>query len=114
VDANAEADADADSEEYYDDEDLPPLAPILLHLPNGSTRALFTPAEEEEGADAPALPVYLAGRDELAESPMTALLAELRREMAAEGVELAAEFVLTEKMMDLKMGEVSSGTMREN
>jgi len=93
--------------EYYDEE-LPPLAPTLLHLPGDhGTRALFNPAEEEEGADAPALPVYLAGKDELAEESLTALLAALREEMAAEGVSLQGEFVLVEKMMDLKMGEVS-------
>lgn len=92
-------------EEYYDEE-LPPLAPILIHVPGLGSRALFSPVEEDE-ADAPALPVYLAGRDELAEEGLNVILAALREELEKEGVAPAAEFVLVEKMMDLHMGEVS-------
>lgn len=104
-----------DEQEYYDDEPLTPenLPSIILHLPErplppsvSPARALFASVESDPGQ----IPVWLKNRQlELAEASLADVWGAIRAECAKEGLIQSAGdgLVITEKLMDLKMFEVS-------
>ena len=89
--------------EYEDEEEYPyptaaSLPPILIHLPDG-IRSLFTPHEKI---------AWLKGKEgDFAEASLADVWTGIRAEMAREGLVKSGELVVTEKQMELKMGEVS-------
>lgn len=104
-----------DEQDYYDDEPLTPenLPSIILHLPErplppsvSPARALFASVESDPGQ----IPVWLKNRQlELAEASLADVWGAIRAECAKEGLIQSAGdgLVITEKLMDLKMFEVS-------
>ncbi|CAK9787286.1 unnamed protein product [Cutaneotrichosporon oleaginosum] len=96
--------ADATQPEPELEPELEPLAPILLHT-NGGTRALFSAPEYDEGGEQVDVPVLLAGREDLADEGLNVLWEHVRRELAQDGVTVHGEMVVTEKLMELRMGE---------
>ena len=111
---------DANAEEYYDGEtgehdhadddmddyplDIHSLPAIVINLPSLDTRALFSPSPNDEAA-----PVWLPGRVEaLGEASLAKVWAAVKAELGKESPEQSGEMIITEKQMELKMGEVSS------
>lgn len=118
-----EDDAEYDGEQdYYDDEPLTPenLPSIILHLPASAlpaslspARALFASVESDPGQ----IPVWLKNRQlELAEASLADVWGAIRAECAKEGLINSAGdgMVITEKLMDLKMSEVSMPDLFSN
>ena len=100
-------------EEYYEDGeggeallDIHSIPPIILHLPSLGARSLFLPLQDD--GQQPELPVWLKDRqEELGEASLADVWVALRAEIAREGLAKSGEMIVTEKQMDLKMGEVS-------
>jgi hypothetical protein len=92
-------------EEEYDLITSSNLPPILLNVPN-ARRALFNPFSLEDGT---APPVWFAERiEELCEGSLTDMWAAIRVQLDEEGMGNGEdEMVVVEKLMDLKMGDVS-------
>jgi hypothetical protein len=117
-----EGDYHGDSDfEHYDEEiqfdeeemehyptDAHSLTPFILHLPDLGARSLFNPLP-----DGAKLPVWLDTRlEELGEGTLSDVWMEIRNEMAKEGLAQGGEMIITEKQMDLKMGEDANRTGR--
>lgn len=104
---HAEGDHDDEDEEEGEEYDLitpQTLPPIILNLPNTRV-ALFNPPTSEDGI---AIPVWFAERlEELCEGTLTQLWAAIRAKLDEEGQGNDDEMVVIEKLMDLKMGDVS-------
>lgn len=100
-----------DEEEYYEEGpddpiDTQSLPPIILNLPALGARILFAPLPDD--GQQQKLPVWLSGRqEELGEASLSDIWVAIRAEMVREGLAKVGEMVVTERQMDLKMGEVS-------
>jgi hypothetical protein len=102
--AEGEEEEGEEGEEEYDLLTPSTLPPIILNLPN-SRRALFNPFTTDEGT---ALPSWFAERmEELCEGTLAQMWAAIRSSLVEEGDENEEEMVVIEKLMDLKMGDVS-------
>jgi len=92
-----------DEEEEYDLITPQTLPPIILNLPNGRI-SLFKPYPSESE-----IPTWFEARlEELCEAPLTSVWGAIRQELEQEGEGNDDEMVVIEKLMDLKMGDVSS------
>lgn len=99
---HGDAEQEDEEEEGEDEYELltpTTLPPIILNLPN-SRIALFNPDSD--------LPVWFSERiEELCEAPLTQVWAAIRAKLDEEGQGNDDEMVVIEKLMDLKMGDVS-------
>lgn len=117
TDAGADADAvegespedhedheDHDAYDEHEHDELEPPAPITVTTPSGKLYALFQ-NDAEGGAD---LPVLCADKEEeFVNLSLLDLFYELRLELEKWGEELDGEMLVVERLMDLRMGEVS-------
>jgi len=105
--APIEEQAQADTEEEITEETLTTenLPPIILNLPKSGTRALFSVTDDDEAGKRET--VWLEDQSHIADKSISEVLGAIKDEMRREGLPLAGELVITEKEMDLKMGEVS-------
>ena len=106
--------AEGEEEEYYEEADgsmddsdegypadVHSLPPIILRLPSLGARALFNALPEGD------LPIWLKGRaEDLGDASLDRVWAAIKEEMTHEQLAQHGEMVITEKEMDLKMGEV--------
>jgi hypothetical protein len=104
-----ELEEEHEQEEEYESLTPQTLPPILLHLPHPhGQRALFNPFALEDGTD---VPLWFAEKvAEYCESPLAHFLSEIRGRLDFEGSGAGNEgdeMVVVEKLMDLKMGDVS-------
>lgn len=96
----AEVDED-DMEDYPTD--IHSMPAVILHLPKLGARSLFLPLP-----DGSKLPVWLSGRlEQLGESSLSDIWSAIKEEMAKEKLIESGEMIITERQMELKMGEVS-------
>ena len=89
--------------------DVRSLPPVILFLPGDARRTLFAPlANAQEAGPSKAPAVWLHGKaEELGEASLADVWTEIRAEMAKDGLIKNGEMVISEKQMELKMGEVS-------
>lgn len=101
-DVGIHQDDEVDEFEHLTYENLPP---IILHLPNAQ-RALFNPFVAEDGSSPP---IWFAEKvQEFSEGTLTLLWSAIRTQLDEEGAgNESDELVITEKLTDLKMGDVS-------
>jgi len=104
-----ELEGEHEQEEEYELLTPQTLPPILLHLPQPhAQRALFNPFALDDGTD---VPLWFAEKvAEYCESPLAHFLSEIRGKLDLEGLGAGNEgdeMVVIEKLMDLKMGDVS-------
>lgn len=94
--------ADDDMDDYP--HDIHSLPSIVINLPALGARALFSPSPDDQD-----LPVWLPGRVEaLGEASLADVWMAIKGELGRERLGQAGEMVITEKQMELKMGEVSA------
>ena len=92
-------------DEYHYPTDANTIPPIVLHLPDSSSRHLFNVAPS--GQENENLIAWCKGQQaSLAEASLADVWAALRTEMVKEGSLQSGEMVVMEKQMELQMGEV--------
>lgn len=111
-DDNDEADITIEEEGEEDMEDYPTdihsIPAIILNLPNLGARSLFLPLQNGSK-----LPVWLKGKlEQLGEASLSDVWSAVRDELKKEGLTQVGEMIITEKQMELKMGEVSLTQLR--
>jgi hypothetical protein len=106
-DAGDDDDVDGDMDDYP--HDIHSLPSIIINLPSLGSRALFNPLPDDES-----LPVWFSGSVEaLGEASLANVWTAVKAELGKENLVRSGEMIITEKQMELKMGEVSLASPSE-